>query len=123
MAAVCGFVIFFSAFLAVLDELGLFSAPAGALAVRTGRELSFTRAFLTGFWELGSGMGSMAGLAPSRENLALAAGLLGWGGISVHFQALGILSGTGLSMKRHLFGKVLHAVFSAALAWVFFGLL
>ena len=118
LLSICGFVVFFSALMPVLDALQLFGTLAGALSLRTGLELRWTRALLQGFWELGNGIGGLAGLTASPLNLALASGILGWGGLSVHCQALGVLGGTGLSARRHELGKALHAVLSAALAYL-----
>jgi sporulation integral membrane protein YlbJ len=118
LLGICGFVIFFSALVSVLDGMGLFGTLAGALALRTGAELRFIRAALTGVAELGSGIGSMGGLPALPRNLALAAGILGWGGLSVHCQALSVLSGTGLSARRHWSGKLLHAALAAVLTYL-----
>jgi len=117
LVGICGFVVFFSALVSVLDGLGLFGSLAGALSVRFGTELHSMRALLTGFWELGSGIGSLEGLRATPGNLALAAFILGWGGLSVQCQALGVLAGTDLSSRWHWAGKVLHAVLSAVLTY------
>ena len=58
----------------------------------------------------------MQGLSLSLPALVLAAFLLGWGGLCVHFQAAAVLSGSGLKMKERLGGKLLHGVLSALLA-------
>jgi sporulation integral membrane protein YlbJ len=117
LLTISGFVVFFSAIVSVLDGLGVFGTLAGSLAVRTGAELSWTRALLTGLMEIGGGIGALEGLSASPVNLALAAFLLGWGGLSVQCQALGVLGGTELSAHLHLAGKLLHGLLSAALSY------
>lgn len=108
------YVIFFSALLAALNTLGFPDTMAGELALLTGGSLSFFRALLTGALELSSGIGAMSGMAPTPENLALGAFLLGWGGVCVHWQAG---AAAGLPMQKRLGGKLLQGVLSAGLAY------
>ena len=56
-------------------------------------------------------------LANDRRGFIWAAGLLGWGGLSVHCQTAAVLSGSGLSLKRYFIGKALQAAISMAAAW------
>jgi len=116
--AICGFVVFFSVLTGLLDATGLLSALAGALASGTGGELSFFHSLITGFLELGSGIGSMHGLLLTPVNMALAAFILGFGGLSVHCQTLAVLEGTGIKSALHFAGRLLHGVISAVLAFV-----
>lgn len=111
-----GFVVFFSALSSVLDHLGVLQACAAGLGVVTGWGDHWCRTLLTGFLELSSSIGLMQGLSLSPPALVLAAFLLGWGGLCVHFQAAAVLSGSGLKMKERLGGKLLHGVLSALLA-------
>ena len=78
----------------------------------------FWRCAATGFFELGSGIASLRGFPPEPPYLALAAFMLGWGGLSVHGQTLGVLAGTDIKCARHLAGRALCGVFSAAYAFV-----
>jgi len=102
--AVCGFVTFFNALLGMLG--GLSFLPL------------LWRIFATGILELGSGIGAMVGLSPTPVNLALAAFLLGWGGLSVHCQTLGAVAQTDIRCARHLAGRALDGVLSAVLAYL-----
>lgn len=119
---VCGFVVIFCVLTGLLDALGFFTQLTGAIAVRTGLELHFARSFLTGILELGSGIGSMAGLALNPANLALAAFILGWGGVSVHFQTMAVLAGTDVKGARHFAGRLLSGCISAVIAFLLGGL-
>lgn len=102
---VCAFIVFF----AVLTEiLHLFSfLPSAGLA----------GAISTGLFEITSGI---AALQTSAANLptafVLAAGLIGFGGLSIHAQTLSVLSETNLSVKKYFLGKLLHALISAGYA-------
>ena len=115
---VCGFVIFFSVAVGILEAVGFFTNLSGMLSYHLGLELHFTRSLLTGILELGSGIGSMQGLAPSPMNLALAAFITGWGGLSVHSQVLALTADCGLSIAGHTIGKLLHGLLSAVLVLI-----
>ena len=114
---VCGFVICFSVLLSLLDAHGLISVFCGMLSRVCGWELHFTRALITGFFELGSGASAMLGLPFTPSTLALAAFLLGWGGLSVYLQTLSVLAGSQLKGALHITGRLLCASIGAVLAY------
>jgi sporulation integral membrane protein YlbJ len=118
--SICSFVVLFSVLTGVLDALGLFSAAAGSIAVYGGLELGWVRSLLAGLLEITSGIGAMDGMPATPSNLALAAFILGWGGLSVQCQALAIIEGTGLKSTRHFAGRLLHGIISALLALFLF---
>jgi sporulation integral membrane protein YlbJ len=60
-------------------------------------------------------------LSHDRIGFVLAAGLSGWGGVSVLCQTLAVLSDTGLSIRNCVAGKALQGALSAALATVLAG--
>ena len=115
---VSGFVVTFSVMTGVLDASGLLPALVGTSAARLGLELHFTRALCTGVLELGTGIGAMQGLMPTPGNLALAAFLIGWGGVSVHCQTAAVIAGTDIKSARHTVGCLLHGAISALCMWV-----
>lgn len=115
---VCGFVVCFTVLTGLLDAWGLFSGLAGAIAARFAFELHFVRAALTGVLELGSAVGAMQGLSETPLNLALAAAILGWGGISVHFQTAAVLADADIKTAPHFRGRLMSAVIGAALAYI-----
>ncbi len=115
---VSGFVVTFSVVTGVLDASGLLPALVGTSAARLGLELHFTRALCTGVLELGTGIGAMQGLTPTPGNLALAAFLIGWGGVSVHCQTAAVIAGTDIKSARHTVGRLLHGAISALCMWV-----
>ena len=80
-------------------------------------------ALCTGVLELGTGIGAMQGLAPTPANLALAAFLTGWGGVSVHCQTAAVIAGTDIKSARHTVGRLLHGAVSALCMWVLANLL
>lgn len=115
---VCGFVVCFTVLVGMLDARGLFSLAAARLAALTGWETQTARAMLTGFFELGSGVGSLQGLSLTPGHLALAAALVGWGGLSVHCQTAAVLCDCELNLRRHLLGRLLSAALSAAFSYL-----
>lgn len=115
---VCGYVICFTVLVGLLDADGFFSLIIGRLSWLSGAELHWMRAFLTGILELGSGVGQMRGLDMQPVNLALAAFLVGWGGISVHYQTMAQIAGTGLDGKYHFAGRLMSGSIGAMLAYM-----
>lgn len=113
---VCAFVVAFSVLNGILDGVGITTAAAGELSYRLGVELSQCRALIAGIFELGNGIGGMAGFVISPPNLALAAFILSWGGLSVHFQTFAMISGTDIKTARYVIGRFLIALTAAALA-------
>ena len=97
MVNICAFVVFF------LVILRLFSRFTG---IQHGAIL--------GIVEMTNGI---LRLANDRRGFIWAAGLLGWGGLSVHCQTAAVLSGSSLSLKRYFIGKALQAAISMAAAW------
>lgn len=93
MVRLCGFVVFFLVILALITDLTGLNHPV-----------------LLGFVELTSGVTALEG---SQGNLAWAAALLGWGGLSVHGQTAAVLSDTDLGLGRYFLGKILQAILSA----------
>ena len=102
MLNVCAFVVLFMVLLRLLSLL----PPLAALGV-------LPRSCLFGFLELTNGI---AALPPTKAGFVACAAILGWGGMSVHAQALAVLEGTGLSTRQYFLGKALHALLSIPLA-------
>jgi len=114
---VCGFVVCFTVLAGLLDSGGFISGLCGLISANTGLELHWCRALFMGFLELGSGAGAMQGLSVSPLNMALAAAMLGWGGLSVHFQTMALLSESKAKGALHTAGRLMSASISAMLAY------
>lgn len=115
---VCGFVVAFSVPVSILDSEGAFSLALGRVAELTGWELRRTRALLTGLLELGGGLGAMRGLGISPANISLAAFLVGWGGVSVHFQTASVIAGSGIKGVLHFAGRLISAGIGGIIAYL-----
>ena len=59
-----------------------------------------------------------AGLPGGRLGFVLAAGLAGFGGLSVLCQTAAVLAGTDIKSARHTAGRLLHGAISALCMWV-----
>ena len=57
-----------------------------------------------------------AALAPGRAGFIAAAVMVGWGGLSVHCQAMAVAAPAELSFRWHWIGKALQAALSGLLA-------
>lgn len=114
--SVCGFVVAFSILTGILDVCGVFTQLAGLISAKLCTELHWSRALISGIFELGNGIGAMSGLDITPLNLALAAFLLGWGGISVHFQSFSMISGTDIKTARYIIGRFFIALTGAVIA-------
>lgn len=101
MLSVCAFVTFFY----------VLAQPLASLGGRTG-------AVLVGLTELFS---LTPLLTPDAFGFVLAAGMAGWGGLSVLCQTAAVLEGSGLRASCCLRGKILQGLLSALLAWVMAG--
>lgn len=97
MVQVCAFVTFFYTALQLFSSLTRMTHP---LAL--------------GFVELTRGI---LQLRTGHGGFVMASALLGWGGLSVHCQTAAVLSGTDLSLRNHLRGKLLHSLFAAFLGF------
>ena len=121
---ICAFVVFFSVAIRLLIISGLIPAAAKGASFLL-RPLGVTpdsaEELISGMIEMTSGVSSLRVAAGSLgKNAVMAAFMLGWAGLSVHFQVLAFLTKSGLSSKTYILGKLLHAVISALLAALVF---
>lgn len=103
---ICGTVIFFG----TVTVLALDLIPAEGML----------RAFLAGLCEFVTGTNAISQTqATLWEKLVASAFIIGFAGLSVHMQVLGVTAKYGLSLKPYIFGKLLHGTFSALYIWLF----
>jgi len=119
MFNICAFVILFTVIIKLLFAAGIIQWMAGVLGTLlapAGINQTWCERLLTGIIELTSGVWSLQAAAVQLGNaMAMAAFMLGWAGLSIHCQVLSFVSGSGLSVKSYILGKLLHGVISAAI--------
>jgi sporulation integral membrane protein YlbJ len=119
---ICGFVIFFTVFIRLLFVANIIpfaAAVLGGIFAPFGLDQAAAERLLTGLIELTSGVWTLQNAAAGlNSNVAMAAFMLGWAGLSVHCQALSFLCDSGLSAKTYILGKFLHGILSAALVYI-----
>jgi len=118
---ICVFVVFFSVAIKLLFVSGAIPAAASALGrllAPIGLERALLERLFTGFFEVVSGVRSAGEGGMGAGNLALTGAILGWAGLSVHCQVLSFLSGSGLSARPYLIGKLLQSALAALFTYL-----
>lgn len=117
---VAAFITLFAVLAALFEASGLLTACAGLIAPLCGllgmpRDAAWP--LLCGALELTRGLAILPEAAlPMRHALPVASVLLAFGGLSVWCQSISLAAHTGLSLRRCLTGKVLHATLAGTLA-------
>jgi sporulation integral membrane protein YlbJ len=119
---ICGYIVFFTVISGMLETAGFFHLLCQGCVPLLGISIQAVRSLFMGILELGTGISALSGLPATPGNLALCSFILGWGGISVHFQTLAMLSGTKIKTARHTAGRLLCGLIAALLSFVFFSL-
>ena len=112
MIPIAAAIIFFAAFTATLKASGVIPA----LASLFGRNAPAASGVLSGAIEITNGIQQLSQCPlPEILKLPLISAVAGWAGVSVHIQVIGILSKAGISCRKYLGGKILHACLAALL--------
>lgn len=99
---VCGAVIFFGVISGILTDLLPLSEKL--------------RIIFSGIMEFTSGINALSQSSFLLfEKLVISAGIIGFAGISVHIQVMGIIAGCNLSILPYIIGKILQSIISMAL--------
>lgn len=119
-----GFIILFSVFNKLLDEIGGMTLIAAAFSHGLhwmGMSSELGEAIVPGLFEITVGAQRISETgAPLPEAVAATAFILGFGGFSIQAQVASILSQAKLSAKPFFAGRLLHGVFSALSAGVLY---
>lgn len=122
--AIGGFIILFSVIINLLLETGMINIAATLLSVLfplKGISREVIAPVLSGFFEITTGINMISNLEgiSFAQQLSAISLILGWAGLSVHFQVYSIISKTDISIKPYIFGKFMHGLFAAIYAWIF----
>lgn len=121
--AIGGFIVLFSVIISLLTETGIVEAASNMLAGLLspfGADKSVIKGILSGFFEITTGsslVSSAAGVSIFMQ-LPAASLVIGWAGLSVHFQVFSIASKTDVSIRPYLIGKMLQGILSAIYTWL-----
>ncbi len=110
MLTVCAFVVFFSAFLGVFENL---------LASLSLPEESNALAF--GLFEITAGISRAAALADRQTALLICAFICGWSGLSVHFQIMSVCTdkNRGISFIPYFLSKLVQGFLCTAIVYIY----
>ena len=122
--AIGGFIIFFSVVINLLLQTGFIEmvADVGAMILSPlAVDKKIIASVASGFFEITTGTNLVSKIAevPLIYKLTAASGIIGWAGISVHFQVASIMNNSGISMKPYLLGKCLQGVLAALYTYTF----
>lgn len=113
-----GFVVLFSVIISILQTshlLELLSNCIQPVLNLLNIPSSFSSGIISGFLELTNGLSVICNIPEKKLsiNIIVASFLLGLGGFSILLQVWSTISRTDLSIKPYLYGKFMHACFSA----------
>lgn len=114
---VCAFVVLFSVILRLSSCSGLLPwiATQLSLLLPTSFPPALCQSLIAGIFELSIAICSLSDISALPAALPLAAFLLGWGGLSVHCQALPFLNRCVDSFRPYFLGKFLQGIVAASL--------
>jgi sporulation integral membrane protein YlbJ len=119
LLGVCAFVIFFSVVITILISIGFFPMTANFLCkIFPFLSVPCIEGILAGLVEMTTGSKLLSMLDNLPTAFVSASFILGFGGLSVHCQALSFILQKGLSPKIYLTGKSLHACLCGAVSFL-----
>ncbi|NSW90972.1 MAG: sporulation integral membrane protein YlbJ [Firmicutes bacterium] len=126
MLAIGGFIILFSVIINLLLESGALKIISSIFStfffLRKNPDLSkdIIAPSISGFIEITTGLKQVCSLEniPLTLKLVLTSIIMGWGGLSVHFQVLSVTRDTDLSIKPYLLGKFIQSIFAALYTYI-----
>lgn len=118
-----GFVVLFSVIIQIFSEtglIGILSEGASAVLSHVGINANILRGVFSGVLEITTGSRLISSAAGTDLLLKLPAisFIIGWAGLSVHFQVISIAAKTDINIRPYLCGKLLQGIFSAIYTWL-----
>ena len=119
-----GFVVLFSVIISILNNSGIINIVSQffkPLCFKFNLPTEIVNSLFTGILEVTNGLNLISGIKLKQIsiNIIICSFLLGFGGISVLFQVLSVISKSDLSFKPYIIGKILHGFFSAFYTFLF----
>lgn len=120
-----GTIIMFSVLIRMLAVSGAIDALTQALApllAAGGLDVSLLHALVKGTVEITNGaQAASTANAPLLHRTVVAAGIIGWSGLSVHAQVAAMVHGTGIRVVPYVVARALHGILAALFAWMLLG--
>jgi sporulation integral membrane protein YlbJ len=121
--AIGGFIVVFSVIITFLTDTGIIRKLADVLGFvlsPLGVDCKVVEGVLCGLFEITTGSNSVSSVfqVPLAVRLPAASFIIGWAGLSVHFQVMSIASKTDLSILPYLAGKLLQGFIAAFYTWI-----
>lgn len=116
MFMIGGFLIIYSVVIEILNITNIIPSISIALSsiIPFDLDINSINSLLSGLLELTSGCKKVASLNIDLVwKLCMISFLIGWGGLSVHSQAISFLSKTDVNIKLYLFSQVLHGAIAS----------
>ncbi|MDD2446550.1 MAG: sporulation integral membrane protein YlbJ [Tissierellia bacterium] len=116
-----GFVIIYSVIIDILLSFQLFNSLVGVISQLTSIDANIIKGIIAGIIEMTNGCEIISNLNIDLIIKVIILNLIiGWGGFSIHSQALSFISSTDISPKIYLISKFLHGIFSAIYTYVLY---
>lgn len=113
---ISAYIVLFSVIVCASKQLHLLHVLSKFLSAFTDIQKNITESVISGILEMTVGIYSLAECANFNSAFVLTSFLLGWGGLSVHCQALSTISDCDLSTGQYFIGKLLHGIISGIYA-------
>ncbi len=110
---ISAYIVFFAVVVSLIKEVDIFS-----LIGLKGTNKAIAEASLCGMLEITAGIYKISELLTFKKAFVISAFFLGWGGISVHCQALSYIANSDINPKEYFLGKLLHGITSGFLAFL-----
>ncbi len=118
-----GFVIIYSVIIDILLESNGFNLIIYSLSKVTGTEAITLKAIVAGIIEITNGCALISKLEiPLISKVLLINLVIGWGGLSIHSQAISFLSSTDINPKFYLTSKLAHGFLSSLYTYIMYNL-
>lgn len=114
-----GFIILFSVLvksMEITNILDLFKNILQPIGITFGIETDMYDGILVGIIEITNGCKIFSTSTISIAKIIAAAGIISWGGFSIHAQSISFISKTDIKISIYLFSKLLHSIFSIIFA-------
>ena len=110
-----GFVTIFSVVISILEKTKILILISSTISNIFGFNEDLVLGFLTGIIEFTNGLNIISNihLKNISINIIMSSFILGFGGISITLQVLSIIAKSKLSVKKYVFGKILHGLIAA----------